>query len=93
MSDRMPSEYLGDGVYVHLDESRSVVLRTGHHDGAQCKNEIYLEPEVMAKFHQFLAAAQLWISQHDGRGRPADVPPRGGPPRSSNRLWSGRRRT
>ncbi len=43
--------YLGDGVYVDIDE-RGIVLTT--EDGIRATNTIVLEPEVIAALEQYL---------------------------------------
>ena len=42
------NEYLGDGVYVAIEDGR-LLLTTGSHRVEEAENRIYLEPEVMAK--------------------------------------------
>lgn len=48
-------QYLGDGVYAHLDSFGDVVLTTGHHLPAAADNVIVLEPQVLAAFQTWLA--------------------------------------
>jgi hypothetical protein len=52
--------YLGDAVYARFDELGRLVLTT--EDGIRTTNEIYLEPEVLEKLHQYLASldAEAW---------------------------------
>ena len=49
------AEYLGDGVYANYSNGY-VILTTGHHDPIQSDNEIALEPEVLRKLMDYLAA-------------------------------------
>jgi hypothetical protein len=53
------ASYLGDGVYVHLDESDRIILTTGHHEPEQADNTIVLEPEVLDALKRWLNAASL----------------------------------
>lgn len=48
----MAKTYLGDGVYIELDEFGSVVMTTS--DGIRDTNTIVLEPEVLASFIEWL---------------------------------------
>lgn len=48
-------EYLGDGVYAHVDDSERVVLTTGNHSPCLADSVIVLEPEVLAAFQNWLA--------------------------------------
>jgi len=41
-----PTCYLGDAVYVSLEEYGDLVLTTGDHDEAKATNRIVLEPQV-----------------------------------------------
>lgn len=48
----MNKEYLGDGVYVEMQNDYYVVLTT--EDGIAVSNTIYLEPEVLIAFERWL---------------------------------------
>jgi hypothetical protein len=48
--------YLGDGVYVSIDRFRQVELRVRDADGPS--RSIYLEPEVLELFEDFIAQAR-----------------------------------
>lgn len=45
--------YIGDGVYVRVDDWGRIVLTTGHHDEAHADNVIVLEPEVLREFDRW----------------------------------------
>lgn len=45
-------EYLGDGVYVLIDEDGRIVLTT--ENGLETTNTIYLEPEVVKNLIEYL---------------------------------------
>lgn len=45
-------EYLGDGVYVEINENGQIVLTT--EDGIRATNTIYLEPEVYGRLVEYL---------------------------------------
>ena len=49
--------YLGDAVYVEVDEFGALVLTT--EDGIRATNRIVLEPEVLAALRQYLEAEWL----------------------------------
>ena len=49
--------YLGDGVYVEVDEERDMVKLTTS-DGIRDTNTVYLEPEVVQALERWLAAAR-----------------------------------
>lgn len=57
------TQYLADGVYASFD-GFSVVLTTGHHDPAQAKNVIVLEPEVLAALEAWSQRLGEAIAQH-----------------------------
>ena len=44
--------YLGDGVYVENDGQRLILTAE---DGIQATNTIYLEPEIVGRFMQYIA--------------------------------------
>jgi hypothetical protein len=50
-------EYLGDGAYVRLNEYGQVVLFTS--DGDHTTNSVYLEPEVLRAFKEWLGRMGL----------------------------------
>jgi hypothetical protein len=56
LPDPTTPEYLGDGCYVKLHESGQVVLFTT--DGISTTNSVFLEPEVLRSFKE-------WIGRHD----------------------------
>lgn len=58
MSER--STYLGDGLYVELDDFGMVVLYTS--DGVRHTNTVYLEPKVLENFVN-------WIKERQEAGR------------------------
>lgn len=45
-------QYLGDGVYVKIDEIGMLILTT--EDGVEVTNTIYLEPEVTVELVKFI---------------------------------------
>jgi hypothetical protein len=53
------ASYLGDGVYVHLDEGDRVILTTGHHEPEKADNTIVFEPEVLDALKRWLNSASL----------------------------------
>jgi hypothetical protein len=46
-------QYLGDGVYVAMDESRDMLVLTTE-NGIEATNVIYLEEEVVAALLQYI---------------------------------------
>jgi len=56
MRRRFSKDYLGDGVYVVVDEAGAVVLTT--EDGIQTTNRIVLEPETLHAFELWLGRAR-----------------------------------
>jgi hypothetical protein len=56
LNTMIDAEYLGDGVYVQVQEQDgSVVLTTGaHFDSGRYDNRVYLEPGVLATFLRYL---------------------------------------
>lgn len=46
-------EYIGDGVYVEINEGGQIVLTT--EDGIKTTNIIYLEPEVYAALTEYVS--------------------------------------
>jgi hypothetical protein len=54
-------DYLGDGVYAHIDEG-GIVLTTGHHDPALATNVIVIEPAVLNAFESYVAKARARLS-------------------------------
>jgi hypothetical protein len=63
MSKKM---YLGDSVYVELDDSRAIVLTTWNGYDDDPRNRIVLEPEVMERF-------ELWLKSLEPAEHPEDV--------------------
>lgn len=53
----MAKTYLGDGVYIEVDEYQMVKLTTS--DGIKDTNTIYLEPEVCASLLRFLSTYKV----------------------------------
>ncbi len=53
------NEYLGDGVYVGFD-GYGVILQTGLNiEDDSCENQIYLEPNVMARLNDYVKRIKL----------------------------------
>jgi len=52
MSIRQYEEYLGDGVYVYLDDYGAVVLYTSN--GFNETNRVVLEPAVFSQFEHWI---------------------------------------
>lgn len=52
---KLKKDYLGDGVYVELIEYGQILLSTQRHNNV---DEIYLDPQVLAAFERFVAAAR-----------------------------------
>lgn len=48
-------EYLGDGVYAHIDDSGRVVLTTSHHDPEQADDIIVMELPVLSALDRYIA--------------------------------------
>lgn len=57
----MSKEYLGDGVYVEIDNAWMVKLTT--EDGIQATNTIYLEPEVLGALKRWLKTNVPWYDK------------------------------
>ena len=51
--------YLGDGVYVQLNDFGDVILTTGTHIRAEADNTIVLEAEVLQMLIEYLNAQKL----------------------------------
>lgn len=51
MVQNKTKDYLGDGVYVELNEYGQLVLETS--DGIRVSNRIFLEPEVFLALNRF----------------------------------------
>ena len=47
--------YLGDGLYATFEDVH-VILTTGHHEPTEARHVIYLEPAVVIKLVEWLAA-------------------------------------
>ena len=63
--------YLGDGVYVDVDDlTRGCVLTT--EDGVHATNRIVLEPEVISAFEKWLAVRRAVVARM--RGESIDGP-------------------
>jgi hypothetical protein len=65
---RTEKAYLGDAVYIDIDDALGVVLTT--EDGIRATNRIVLEPEVLAAFDAWRAARQRafpWLAVGGGR--------------------------
>jgi hypothetical protein len=60
----MGKTYLGDGVYVEMDDldPLSVVLTTSN--GMEDTNRIVLEPEVLDKLNRYI---QQWFREHTAK--------------------------
>lgn len=51
--ERDNHSYLGDGVYVQWD-GEHFILRTDSHKDSECRNKIYLEPQVAEGLRLFV---------------------------------------
>lgn len=63
-------QYLGDGVYVHIDSAGQLVLQTREHVDDQnfhITNEIILEQEVYLSLVEYVASIASWIPPRSGR--------------------------
>jgi len=54
-------QYLGDGVYAHLDDFGSVVITTGHHLPSEADNVIVLEPQVLAAISNLVGNHEILL--------------------------------
>lgn len=52
----MTKDYLGDGVYVSIDND---MTRLTTENGVETTNEIFLEPEVLRAFLNYLKRSEL----------------------------------
>lgn len=53
LPERSPrADYIGDGVYVDIDEYGDVILTT--EDGISVQNRVVLEPAVLGAFQRYL---------------------------------------
>lgn len=57
---RSHKEYLGDGAYVEFD-GFGVILTTS--DGVRTTNEIFLEPEVLGNFEEWMQRLRKFLEQ------------------------------
>ena len=64
-------EYLGDGVYVALDDSRGFILTTENGIGAT--NTIILEPDVYEALEVWVRRAIERVKRHDSGEERLDV--------------------
>lgn len=60
-------QYLGDAVYVHVDDDFRLVLTTGHHEPRQASNVIVLEPEVVNALMNYI---NRQVEQHRSQRKP-----------------------
>jgi hypothetical protein len=51
-------QYIGDGVYTHVDDSRSLILTTGHHEPDQADNTIVLEPSIIKSLENYIKSSR-----------------------------------
>lgn len=63
----MNKQYIGDSVYVELDDYGDIILTTENDDSGP-SNRIVLEPQVYSALLDYVDAA---IHADDGRGGPA----------------------
>ena len=50
----MKVEYLGDAVYVQIDDHGEMLLTTEHHDPWLAGNRIYIGPDVYMNLEKFV---------------------------------------
>jgi hypothetical protein len=60
--ERVPAEYLGDGVYVIYD-GYGIWLHADSHEFPT--DRIYLEPEVLEKLNNFAKEVEKWEKEKD----------------------------
>lgn len=63
----MKKEYLGDGLYARYD-GNGIWLTS--ENGVEVLNQVYLEPEVVAVFEQYLGRLERWISAQREEEKP-----------------------